>query len=128
MTRVSPVPQLIPEPRTKEELVEWIQNLLLKILRTELSQIRQTINNLHLENMNWRLLSAQTFTLADTEYSFTHDLGRIPSTVLPFITTDLGGVGANLHTTIYKGPTAWTASLVYLKSTRAAVNADLLII
>lgn len=126
--RVQPVPQIIPEPRNKEELLEWIQNVLLKILKTELSQVRQTMNNLGVENLNWKLLSAQTFTLADTEYSFTHNLGRVPLTVLPFITTDLGGVGANLHTTIYKGPTAWTKALVYLKSTRAAVNADLLIL
>lgn len=126
--RIQPIPQLIPNPRTKEELLEWIQTILLKILKNELSQIRQTFSSLGLENLNWRLLSAQAFTLADTEYAFTHDLGAVPSTVLPFITTDLGGVGANLHTTIYKGTTAWTASLVYLKSTRAAVNADLLVI
>jgi hypothetical protein len=79
---------------------------------------------LTLDNVDAKLIAGATFTLANTEYSFTHNLGRVPSIALPLITTNLAAVAA----TIYKGPTAWTTSLIYLKSTLAAVNADILVV
>lgn len=124
------IPQPIAEPKTREELVEWAQTVLLKVLRTELSQIRQAMGALGLENMNWKLATGIAFPNADTDVSVTHDLDFVPNIALPFFTADLEDVfGANSHTAIYKGTTSWTKSTISLRCTRGNVSltADILI-
>lgn len=50
---------------------------------------------------------------ADTEFSITHDLGRIP---IGFLVASV-----NLAAIIYKSTTAWTSTHVYLKCNVATV-------
>lgn len=56
---------------------------------------------------------------ANTEFSVTHDLGRVP---VGYIL-----VKSDKSANIYDGPTAWTTSLIYLKADQASVAYRLLI-
>ncbi len=132
MTLIGRVPQPIPAPQTQEELIEWAQSVLLKTLRVELTQLRQAINNLALENMDWKLVEDVGFITADSDVTVTHNLGRVPVFAIPFIKEDLGAIGAGSHTTIYKGTGAWTATTLTLQSTRGltspGIQADILVL
>lgn len=61
------------------------------------------------DNFDAQEVTATAHVTPDTEFSVAHTLGRVPTR---FIVTDIdeGGV-------VYKGTTAWTSGLIYLKCT-----------
>lgn len=71
------------------------------------------------DNLESQELTATAHAVADTEFSVAHTLGRVPTR---FVVTDIdeGGV-------VYKGTTAWTSSLIYLKCSTGGTAIKVLI-
>lgn len=71
------------------------------------------------DNLESVELTATAHATPDTEFSVAHTLGRVPTR---FIVTDIdeGGV-------VYKGTTAWTSSLIYLKCTTGGTSIKVLV-
>ena len=61
------------------------------------------------------------FVAADTDTSFSHDLGRTPLAVFPILPDTVTAI-------VYKGTVAWTSTTISLKSTVANVGATVLIV
>lgn len=107
----------------KEPIVQDLHDKLTKVLRKISfgSQIPDPANPGKVKVSNtepdrnvdcWKL--AGTAPAANTDFTLTHGLGRIPTTIVGQH-TDNGGL-------IYKGSVAWTTTQVTLKSTVAGSN------
>lgn len=61
------------------------------------------------------------FGVKDTEEAFTHDLGRVPED--GFVIERRGNAGE-----IYRGPTAWTSTTIYVKCSKTGTWFSLMLI
>lgn len=68
-----------------------------------------------------QVMSKATGVAADTEFTVTHGLGRVPSQVELLVAE---AQGAN-NVVIYPSGTAWTKTTVYLKASAATVTVKL---
>lgn len=84
-----------------------------KVLSGNVSFGQTTSNTEQGRNINGWAATGTSPGVANTEFSITHGLGRIPIGFLVMQT----GVAAH----IYKGTTAWTATTIYLKADQANV-------
>lgn len=74
------------------------------------------------DNFNAQIKTVTSDGVANTEFSVTHTLKRIPSAVIVLYQDKAGS--------LYQGPTtgtAWTVTTIYLKSSVASVTFSLLI-
>lgn len=71
------------------------------------------------DNFNAEIASVADTGVADTEFSYTHSLKRVPAGFI-VINISKGGV-------VYDSGTAWTATTIYLKCTQASTVVKLLI-
>jgi len=95
--------------------------MLLNSLKEHSNNLLRILNNgIKFEDQLDSKEKTQTDTgAADTEFSITHELGRVPVGYL-VKKIDKGGV-------IYESGTAWTSETIYLKSTIANCNVTLYI-
>ena len=96
------------------------------LLNDTLNQISKVLNNIEFggvgtnENVSCVLKTATTPSPSATEFSITHDLGRIP---VGFIV-----VNKDKYCDVMTSGTAWTTSLIYLKCNAATAAITVLII
>lgn len=107
-------------PPEKESLTDWLKDIVLRL--------RMMVDNGHLgfgdgtstDNIFGTFVTYVSNAAPNTEDTITHNLGFVPIGYL-VMSLDKGAV-------IYKGTTAWTTSLMYLKSNTATTTALLFIL
>lgn len=104
---------------TMDNLVDWLQRHG-RVLDGNVSFGQTNVNKTNRDrNIDSFMANGATPGVANTEFSVTHSLGRIPITF--FGHTDNGGV-------LYKSTTAWSKTAVFLKCTTVTANYQVVLI
>jgi hypothetical protein len=113
------VPSTPPTIDLPADVPEWLI-LTLRGLQERCQELSQAINGnlgfgdaVDVDNIKGEWIDYTTNAIANTEDTIPHNLGEIPKGWIEF-SRDKAGV-------LYKGPTAWTASDIYLKNSLASV-------
>lgn len=122
--KVAPVlePPGVDPPTNKEQVLEWIINSLLPYLTEEFREHRFLLNNLTRLNMSaFYATSLTTHAVADTEFSITHNLNRIPEIVIWNVDT----TAAMIYDSNRAG---WTKTALTLKCNQGSVGLTVLVL
>lgn len=84
-------------------------------------------NGLALTDLRCELLSASSFTLADTEYSFAHNLARVPTGYLVVAQKKAGSIRGYSDGSADNQGTAWTSTAITLVSSTASQTALIIV-
>lgn len=98
-------------PNLAREGIEWLRDLTIRLRRTVDGHIGFG-DGLEIDNMFGSWVSYTSNAVANTEDTVAHNLGLIPIGFLVF-SIDKNG-------TVYKGPTAWTTTNIFLKCSAAS--------
>lgn len=122
--RLREIPNFTSVP--KEYDVKWMERFV-SVLEEVLAENARTINGtlgfgdgIDFDNLIGKWVTYTTNAIADTEDTLTHDLGAVP---IGFITMKPPASGF-----IYRGPTVWTTSKLYLKCSAANQTALIFVI
>lgn len=104
-------------PRATWPLTEKVWTKLVQIVN---GQIGFGSPSVGADNLDLVWLSTTTPAVADTEFTLTHNLGRVPSGYT-IMSIDKAGI-------VYKGTTAWTTTQLSLKCNQASAAAVIIVV